>query len=80
MKPNITPRERAVLNVIRLSDSIQGCRLSNARFTRKLGIGDRQVRACLTGLRERKLVSVRIVGGNARIIRLTAKGVRVLKP
>lgn len=79
MNPNITPRERALLKVIRLADPSQGCRRSNPQLTRQLGIGARQVRTCLAGLRERKFLTVQIVSGNQRIIRLTAKGANVLK-
>lgn len=78
MNPNMTPRERALLKVIRLADPSQGCRLANPQFTRKLGIGARQVRTCVAGLRARKLLTVRIVSGNQRTIRLTAKGARLL--
>lgn len=79
MNQTITPRERAVLNLIRLSDPAEGCHLSNSKFTRKLGIGARQVRTCLASLRGRKLLTVRIVGGNQRTIRLTAKGLRLIQ-
>lgn len=67
--PNLTAREQKLLTVIAKSDPVHGCRASNAQLERRLGIGERQVRATIAVLKARRLI-VRRQTGNERSLRL----------
>ena len=69
----LSPRERKLLAKIAAADPVQGCRASNRLLTKLLKIGERQVRTCLTVLREGKLITVQIKGGHERTIRLIGR-------
>lgn len=71
-KPKLTPREQKLLTVISRSDPVHGCRASNAQLERRLGIGERQVRATIAALKARRFI-VRRQTGNERSLRLRLK-------
>ena len=76
---DLSLREKALLATIRAQDPDEDYRASNQQLTELLDISERQLQSCLTTLRERGLITIRLNDERQRILRATEKSVQPSK-
>ena len=76
---DLSLREKALLATIRAQDPDEDYLATNQQLTEILDISERHLQSCLTTLRERGLITIRVNDERQRILRATGKSVQPSK-